>query len=142
VLLLSKIIDYLGCGNLEKPSTRPDGAIFVVYKFSDICEKIIPKGALRPPTFQPPAAETFFQNYPLQGVKLLDFNDFCKIADFMKNKSHLTSEGLEQIRHIKSGMNRGRVYSVALRGSDASSALRARDARLKIKNLQIDSLIV
>jgi len=60
----------------------------------------------------------------------------------MKNKSHLTSEGLEQIRHIKSGMNRGRVYSVALRGSDASSALRARDARLKIKNLQIDSLIV
>jgi hypothetical protein len=43
VLLLSKIIDYLGCGNLEKPSTRPDGAIFVVYKFSDICEKIIPK---------------------------------------------------------------------------------------------------
>ena len=60
MLLLSKIIDYLGCGNLEKPSTRPDGAIFVVYKFSDICEKIIPKGALRPPTFQPPAAETVF----------------------------------------------------------------------------------
>jgi hypothetical protein len=95
---------------------------------------------LRPPTFQPPAAETFFQNYPLQGVKLLDFNDFCKIADFMKNKSHLTSEGLEQIRHIKSGMNRGRVYSVA--GGAMHRARCARDARLKIKNLQIDSLIV
>jgi hypothetical protein len=41
----------------------------------------------------------------------LDFNDFCKIADLMQNKSHLTPDGLEQIRQIKSGMNRGRVYS-------------------------------
>jgi hypothetical protein len=55
----------------------------------------------------------------------LDFNDFCKIADFMKNKSHLTSEGLEQIRHIKSGMNRGRVYSVA------PGELRERTARAR-----------
>jgi hypothetical protein len=94
-LLLSKISEYLGCGYIPKGLTRPDGAEFVVYKFSDISEKIIP----------------FFQNYLLQGVKLSDFNDFCKIADLMKNKSHLTPEGLEQIHQIKSGMNRGRVYS-------------------------------
>jgi len=43
----------------------------------------------------------------------------------MKNKSHLTSEGLEQIRHIKSGMNRGRVYSVA------PGELRERTARAR-----------
>ena len=83
--LLSKIIDYLGCGNIEKAASRPTGSTFVVYKFSDICQKIIP----------------FFQNYPLQGVKLLDYNDFVKIADLMKNKTHLTPEGLEQIRQIK-----------------------------------------
>lgn len=53
----------------------------------------------------------FFQNYPLQGVKLLDYNDFIKIANLMKNKSHSTPEGLEQIRQIKSGMNRGRICS-------------------------------
>jgi len=29
----------------------------------------------------------------------------------MENKSHLTPEGLEQIRLIKSGMNTGRLHS-------------------------------
>lgn len=41
-LLLSKLIDYLGCGKIEKASTRPDGITFVTYKFSDIRDKIIP----------------------------------------------------------------------------------------------------
>ena len=36
--------------------------------------------------------------------------DFCKIVDIMRNKRHLTSEGLEEIRKIKSGMNTGRDY--------------------------------
>jgi hypothetical protein len=35
-LLLSKIIDYLGCGYIHKSSTRPNEAEFVLYKFSDI----------------------------------------------------------------------------------------------------------
>jgi hypothetical protein len=34
--------------------------------------------------------------------------DFCKIANIMLNKSHLTTEGLEEIRQIKFGMNTGR----------------------------------
>ena len=29
----------------------------------------------------------------------------------MKNKAHLTPEGLEEIREIKSGMNKGRIAS-------------------------------
>jgi len=41
-LLLRKFIDYLNCGNIEKVSTRPDGVKFIVYKFSDIRDKIIP----------------------------------------------------------------------------------------------------
>lgn len=51
----------------------------------------------------------FFTKYPLQGAKRLDFADFCKVAELMKNKAHLTPEGLDQIREIKSGMNSGRV---------------------------------
>jgi hypothetical protein len=93
-LLLSFISNYLGCGNLEKPSTRLTQASLVTYKLSDIYEKIIP----------------FFTKHPLHGLKLLDFNDFCKITLLMKNKSHLTSDGLKQIRLIKSGMNTGREY--------------------------------
>jgi hypothetical protein len=40
----------------------------------------------------------------------LDYEDFCKVAELMKNKAHLTQEGLNQILKIKDGMNKGRVY--------------------------------
>ena len=91
--LLTKFVDYLGCGMIEKISTRPDGVTFVVSKFSDIFYKIIP----------------FFQSYPLQGIKSMDYNDFCKIAKIMKDKFHLTPEGIKKIKSLKSGINRGRI---------------------------------
>lgn len=91
-LLLNSIVNYLSCGKLNTPSTRPNQTELVVYKLSDVCDKII----------------TLFTTYPLQGIKLLYYKDFCKIAFLMANKSHLTSEGLEVIRLIKSGMNTGR----------------------------------
>lgn len=94
-LLFNKFIDYLGCGKIEKVSTRPNEVRFVVYKFSDIINKIIP----------------FFQNYPLHGIKSQDFKDFCKIANIMESKDHLTLEGLKKIKSLKSGMNTGRINS-------------------------------
>jgi hypothetical protein len=50
----------------------------------------------------------FFKDYPLLGAKSLDFNDWLQAFYLMKNKAHLTEEGLEQIRLIKTGMNTGR----------------------------------
>lgn len=91
--LLTKFIDYLGCGNIEKVSTRSNSITFVVYKFDSIKNKIIP----------------FFEKYPLQGIKHLDCLDFCKIASIVENKSHLTVEGVKKIKSLKSGMNRGRI---------------------------------
>jgi hypothetical protein len=42
-------------------------------------------------------------------VKALDFNDFCQVAKMMKDRIHLsTPEGIEQIKKIVAGMNRGR----------------------------------
>jgi hypothetical protein len=38
----------------------------------------------------------------------LDFEDFKKVAELMEKKEHLTLEGIEKIRKIKEGMNRGR----------------------------------
>jgi hypothetical protein len=38
----------------------------------------------------------------------LDYLDFVKVIELMKEKEHLTEEGLNQIRKIKAGMNRGR----------------------------------
>jgi len=91
--LLAKIIDYLDCGSIEKVSTRPTAVTFVVYKFTDIKDKIIP----------------FFCKYPLQGVKSLDYNDFCKIANLVITKEHLTLEGVKKIKSLKSGMNSSRI---------------------------------
>ena len=50
----------------------------------------------------------FFKRYPIIGVKALDFADWCKVAELMKEKKHLTKEGLEEIYKIKVGMNKGR----------------------------------
>jgi len=89
--LLKGIAQYLNCGIIEKPNTRPNTTVFIVYKFEDIRNKIVP----------------LFKNYPLQGVKYQDFLDFCKVVNIL-NKSKLTVEELEQIRKIKLGMNKGR----------------------------------
>lgn len=93
-LLLQNFINFLDCGSVEIPSTKPDLGKFVVYKFSDQTDKIIP----------------FFKKYSLRTVKLLNFNDFIKVSDLMKENSHLTKEGIEKISLIKKGMNVGRVF--------------------------------
>jgi hypothetical protein len=50
----------------------------------------------------------FFAKYPIIGVKLLDYLDFVKVVHLMKNKAHLTAEGLDTIRNIKQSMNSNR----------------------------------
>lgn len=84
--LMEKLINYLGCGYI---SERGDIVDFHVTKFEDIIKKIIP----------------FFEKYPILGIKYENFRDFCRVAEIMKNKEHLTLEGLEKIRLIKSKMN-------------------------------------
>ena len=66
----------------------------MVTKISDISEKIIP----------------LFKKHPVRGVKALDFGDWCEVAEMMKNKEHLTVEGLDKIKKIQAGMNRGRKF--------------------------------
>jgi hypothetical protein len=82
------LVKYLNCGMVFLYPKRSWGE-FKVYKLDDIINQIIP----------------LFNQYPLQGSKRADYLDFCKVVELMKNKAHLTAEGLEQIRKIKSGMN-------------------------------------
>ena len=88
--LLKEFISYFYCG-YYKICTNNAGD-FIVTKFKDIHTIIIP----------------FFNKYPLLGSKLKDFNDFVKVAELIKNKAHLTINGFEKIKQIKSGMNKGR----------------------------------
>ena len=87
--LLKSLIKYLGCG---KTYLYKEVVHFRVTKYSDLSSKIIP----------------FFKKYSIIGVKALDFKDFCIAADMMKDKKHLTKNGLDVIHKIKTGMNRGR----------------------------------
>ena len=69
-LMISFIKDF-GCGHVNSNKTRFD---YRVSKFDDILNKIIP----------------FFQKYPIQGVKVKDFLDLCRVAELMKDKKHLS----------------------------------------------------
>jgi len=90
-ILMESFIKYFSCGG-HSVSTNGEACEYHVYKFADILNNIIP----------------FFNNYPLQGTKSLDYADFCKAAEIIKAKGHLTEAGLEQILEIKSTMNKSR----------------------------------
>jgi hypothetical protein len=49
----------------------------------------------------------FFRVFNIRGVKSKDFNDWCKIANIIKAKDHLTKEGFDLVCQIKSNMNKG-----------------------------------
>ena len=94
-MLIIRIRDYLNCGNISK---YREAFYLRVSKFDDIVNIIIP----------------FFKKYPIRGVKEQDFRDWCKVAELMKNKAHLTKDGLNKISIIKAGINLGRFGPDAL----------------------------
>ena len=88
--LLKGISEYFACGRIENRKTNASD--FTVNSFKSFEEKIIP----------------FFIKYPLQGSKLLNFQDFKEVVEIMKEKGHLNEKGLQKINLIKANMNYGR----------------------------------
>lgn len=80
--LMANLINYFNSGALYENTGH---VTYRATKLSDIQEKIIP----------------FFQKYPLHGYKFSDYEKFCSVAELIKNKVHLTSEGLEKIIEIR-----------------------------------------
>jgi hypothetical protein len=101
--LLQSFIDFLGCGRYSKQyGKRAAAGYYVITKFSDIWEILIP----------------FFDRYPLHGTKVKDFEDFKQVGSYINQKSHLTLEGLEKIKLIKSRMNTKRNLNAPFGPSD------------------------
>lgn len=69
--LIRSFISYFNCGAVCRSG---DAFVYRVEKFLDIKNIIIP----------------FFNKHQIQGVKHLDYMDFCKTAQLIYNKSHLT----------------------------------------------------
>ena len=65
-----------------------------ITKISELIEVIIP----------------FFEKYPIQGVKSLDFAEFKKVAMMIVAKEHLTIKGLNRILEIKLNMTKHRKW--------------------------------
>ena len=85
--LLELIAKYLNCGAVYSHSEN--AFVFKVGKFLDINNKIIP----------------IFKAHLIQGIKQLDYQDFCKIATLIGEGKHLSQKGLVEIRLIKDRMN-------------------------------------
>ena len=87
--ILERVRETLDCGNiyhLDYPrykKWRPHYK-YKVSNIKDITTKIIP----------------FFQKYPLQAKKKNSFEQFCKVAELIVNKHHLTKTGIEDIRKL------------------------------------------
>ena len=90
--VLAMFESIFSCGKVYKQSPSAKVYDFLITGLSDILKHVIP----------------FFLSHPLEGAKHNEFLDFIKVAELMKAKAHLNEDGLEQIRLIKSGMNRGR----------------------------------
>lgn len=88
-LLMTSLVEFFCCGNIY---TKGNICRFRVTNLTEIITKIIP----------------FFKENPIFGVKFKDLEDFCRVAEMLKAKKHLTQEGLAKILKIKAGMNTGR----------------------------------
>jgi LAGLIDADG endonuclease len=82
----------LKCGAVYSHSEN--AFVYNVTKFSDLNKIIIP----------------MFKIYPIQGIKQLDYQDFCKVAALIEKGEHLSPNGLAQILLIKDRMNTKRKF--------------------------------
>jgi len=89
--LMECIREYLCSGKVYRYSKQP-AVVLSIFNLTDLTNNIIP----------------FFNENPIQGIKQLDYQDWCKVANLMILDKHLTIEGLNLIQKIKSGMNTGR----------------------------------
>ena len=85
--LLKLIALYLDAGIVNIHGEN--SFVFKITKLVDLTQKIIP----------------LFEQKPIQGIKQLDFLDFCEVAKKMSEGKHLTTEGLQEIINIKNKMN-------------------------------------
>ncbi len=87
--VLEEIKSFFGCGSIFV-NRRYDNHKENIYRFcirslNNLHEKVIP----------------FFKENQLRTSKKYDFALFCEVIEMMRNRHHLTLEGLEKIRQLK-----------------------------------------
>ena len=94
LIVLKRIIESIGCGTIVRPSGDRDRYGISVASISDLVNVVIP----------------LFEKYPLYGAKHKDFLDFRKGVYIIKDKGHLTPEGLKALEGLAYAMNTYREF--------------------------------
>lgn len=94
LIVLKRIIDSMGCGIIVKPTGDRDRYSISVGNVSDLVDIVIP----------------LFEKAPLYGAKSKDFSDFAKGVRIIKDKGHLTTEGLNALKDLAYSMNTYRKF--------------------------------
>lgn len=90
VQILHALKNHFGCGVVRK--NNGDRMAYRVRSTEHLLKIIVP----------------FFQKHPLVSKKRVDFEKFRTVLLMMTREVHLTPQGVDEIRHIASQMNRGR----------------------------------
>lgn len=90
VQILHALKAHFGCGVVR--TNHGDRMAYRVRGIEHLLKTIIP----------------FFEKHELKTKKKIDFINFRRVLLKMENGDHLTLEGIEEIRGLKSKMNRGR----------------------------------
>ncbi len=116
--VLEEIQHFFGCGaifvNRRYDNHNEHIYRFCIRSFKDIDEKVIP----------------FFKENPLRTSKKNDFILFCEVIELMKQKFHLTLEGLEKIRDLKNPQ-RLHAESASWRKDIVRTSMRIEDTKVK-----------
>ena len=91
--VLESIQKLLGTGKIIRPSSGRNVSTLAFTSKSSILSLI-----------------NILNKYPLQGVKFLDYLDFCKGYELYLKKEHLNPDGLKKFLSIAEGMNNGRNF--------------------------------
>lgn len=93
--ILYKIKDYFNCGRINIDNRKTKTMKYVVTNIDDLLNIIIPH----------------FDEYPLLTSKYLNYVDFKNATLLMKDKGHYSLEGINNLKDIKSKMNKSRSFS-------------------------------
>jgi hypothetical protein len=89
VSILEQLREFFGCGLIT--TNHGDRKELRIRGLTQLSESVVP----------------FFEAHPLRTVKRASFECFAEVIRLMKGGDHLTMEGLERIRTLAAGMNRG-----------------------------------
>lgn len=92
--ILYELQEFFNCGSVVIDNRETDTKKYRVKSLDSILEKIIPH----------------FETYPCLTSKYLNFREWKEIALIMKNKEHLTIEGINKIIGLSSKMNKARSF--------------------------------